>query len=53
MHQGSIFYIELPLLNNHSTASNPSAKTPAHITLCNSDPAQPSQRASDDTKSAQ
>jgi PAS domain S-box-containing protein len=52
-HQGSIFYIELPLLNNHSTASNPSAKTPAHITLCNSDPAQPSQRASDDTKSAQ
>lgn len=33
-NQGSTFYIELPLLNNHSTASNPSAKTPAHITSC-------------------
>lgn len=33
--QGSTFYIELPLLNNHSTASNPSAKTPTLPTSCN------------------
>lgn len=47
--EGSTFYIELPLLNNHSTASNPGAKTPLLPNACHTE-AQP---AAPETKGKQ